>query len=138
MNNAHYWVNREVLSAKAKEHTKEMAGNYAKDIAYCIEKSKIYSDNFFPARRADVNRVTDTELLQKDTVSAAFSTDDKVTLLNFASYKNPGGGFLSGSSAQEESLCHASFLFNVLVGLPEYYEWNNKNLNRGMYKNRAI
>jgi uncharacterized protein (TIGR02452 family) len=34
--------------------------------------------------------------------------------LNFASAKNPGGGFLSGSQAQEESLARASGLYSTL------------------------
>jgi uncharacterized protein (TIGR02452 family) len=40
--------------------------------------------------------------------------------LNFASARNPGGGFLGGSRAQEESLCRASALHACLVGQPYY------------------
>ena len=34
-----------------------------------------------------------------------------VGVLNFASAKNPGGGFLNGSMAQEESLAIASAMY---------------------------
>ncbi|WP_020474259.1 TIGR02452 family protein [Zavarzinella formosa] len=41
--------------------------------------------------------------------------------LNFASAKNPGGGFLGGSQAQEESLARSSALYASLLTVPEYY-----------------
>lgn len=61
-----------------------------------------------------------------------------VAILNFADYKNPGGGFIRGSIAQEECLCHESFLYNVLKKFPEYYEHNIKNMNKSLYTNRAL
>jgi uncharacterized protein (TIGR02452 family) len=50
-----------------------------------------------------------------------------VAALNFASARNPGGGFLSGSQAQEESLARASGLYATLRAAPEYYEINRKS-----------
>ena len=44
--------------------------------------------------------------------------------LNFASAKNPGGGFLGGSQAQEESLARSSALYSSLQAQREYYDIN--------------
>ncbi len=40
--------------------------------------------------------------------------------LNFANGIHPGGGFLAGATAQEESLCRSSALYQTLVGDPMY------------------
>ena len=49
---------------------------------------------------------------------------ENVCCLNFASAKNPGGGFLGGAQAQEESLARASGLYKTLQQYPEMYETN--------------
>jgi uncharacterized protein (TIGR02452 family) len=43
-----------------------------------------------------------------------------VVALNFASATHPGGGFLTGSRAQEESLARSSGLYACLAGQPMY------------------
>lgn len=50
-----------------------------------------------------------------------------VGCLNFASARSPGGGFLTGAQAQEESLARASGLYPCLLMAPEYYEQNRAN-----------
>jgi uncharacterized protein (TIGR02452 family) len=51
---------------------------------------------------------------------------DDVLALNFASAKNPGGGFLGGSQAQEESLARSSALYATLQAAPDYYAANRR------------
>lgn len=45
--------------------------------------------------------------------------ENPVTLV-FASAKNPGGGFLTGSNAQEEAICRASALYHCIKGAEMY------------------
>ncbi len=47
-----------------------------------------------------------------------------VAALNFASAKNPGGGFLGGAKAQEEDLARCSALYHCLRSQRAYYEVN--------------
>lgn len=47
-----------------------------------------------------------------------------VLALNFASARNPGGGFLGGAKAQEEDLARCSALYDCLITQPDYYAVN--------------
>jgi uncharacterized protein (TIGR02452 family) len=47
---------------------------------------------------------------------------ERVVALNFASAKNPGGGFLNGSQAQEESLARSTALYGSLLRADKFYK----------------
>ena len=49
---------------------------------------------------------------------------EEIGVLNFASAKNPGGGFLNGAMAQEESIAASSGLYETLLQHKTYYEVN--------------
>lgn len=44
-----------------------------------------------------------------------------IGVLNFASARNPGGGYVGGARAQEEDLCRSALLYTCLLEAPDYY-----------------
>jgi uncharacterized protein (TIGR02452 family) len=58
-------------------------------------------------------------------------------VLNFASAKRPGGAFLIGGMAQEESLATSSGLYNTLLCHPAYYD-ANRVCGTAIYTDYAI
>ena len=127
---------------QARQHTVEMEDKFNNEILRCCRLTKRYvTDHIFAPVKKRFDK-TDVKLIDTDSVSAILkysSHAKKTAVLNFASYKNPGGMFLQGSKAQEECLCHESFLYNVLREYElEYYNWNRVHLNKALYLNRAL
>lgn len=70
---------------------------------------------------------TEITVVKQSTLEALFqeqSSGLKVAVLNFASAKNPGGGFIGGASAQEESLARSSSLYASLTKDTTMYQYN--------------
>jgi uncharacterized protein (TIGR02452 family) len=63
---------------------------------------------------------------------------DNTTILNFASSRYPGGGFMTGAMAQEEALCHCSNLYADLKEHESFYEYNKEHINNGLYADGMI
>lgn len=134
-----YWTNKEQMADRAVEWTEWMQSKYPLSIKDCINNTEIFT-NTIP--KYDIRDKLNNEIVieDADTVSSIFThqNDGKIAALNFASYKNAGGCFLGGSTAQEECLCHASYLYNVLKECNSYYKYNNKHKNNALYTNRAL
>lgn len=66
---------------------------------------------------------TEVQIVNETTLSAGFRLRKHglaPLALNFANGIQPGGGFLSGARAQEETICRSSALYQTLVGDPMY------------------
>jgi uncharacterized protein (TIGR02452 family) len=82
-----------------------------------------------PVPRTEVPRI---EVTDETTAAAArrvvgeapADCGSDVVALNYASAKNPGGGFLTGAKAQEEDLARCSALYACLLTQRAYYDAN--------------
>ena len=62
-----------------------------------------------------------------------------MAVLAFASFTNPGGGYIQGYLGQEATLCADSCLYNVLDTQRKWYGENRRrNINCELYRNRAL
>lgn len=137
-----YWTDKEKRAEQARIHTENMEQEYGDIIKKSVRDTIQYSPEF---KYKDNAERVNTEIILDgiDSVSAIFKYNTvkpggKMAVLNFSSYKNPGGMFLNGSKAQEECLCHESFLYNVLKEFQDFYEWNGQHKNKALYLNRAL
>jgi uncharacterized protein (TIGR02452 family) len=114
----------------------------------CVTSTKCYSPDSLstvrdqaltqPARyeRTVFEVVNETTLAGCERLLAA-NPDQRITVLNFASAKNPGGGFLTGARAQEESLVRSSGLYSSLMRCSDYYAFHRKQKSL-LYSDRMI
>lgn len=63
-----------------------------------------------------------------------------IGVLDHADYKEPASHFLRGDTGIEESLCANSELYKIITSeaMSEYYKYNKKHLNKGMYLDRGF
>ena len=62
-----------------------------------------------------------------------------MAVLAFASFTNPGGGYVQGYLGQEATLCADSYLYSVLDKQRKWYGENRRrNINCELYRNRAL
>ncbi|EEB95112.1 hypothetical protein MPER_05972 [Moniliophthora perniciosa FA553] len=66
-------------------------------------------------RTASISILEMTTLEGARYLSTNTTTPQKIGVLNFASAKKPGGGFLTGAQAQEESIARSSTLYPSLM-----------------------
>ncbi|WP_157220566.1 TIGR02452 family protein [Flavisphingomonas formosensis] len=96
-----------------------------------VAGTRLYRGEDFPLRIEPIVTVANCliELTGETSLAAAqrltgAQEDADICILNFASARNPGGGFLNGAQAQEESLARSSALYPCLVSQFDYYAHN--------------
>lgn len=99
-----------------------------------IERDILSSNSQFPKIEFTVRNETTLMGAERTARLQQFA---RIGALNFASAKNPGGGFLKGAQAQEESLARSSGLYKSLLKCPEYYDYHRSHKSL-LYSDRII
>lgn len=113
------------------------------ELEYAVENTELYRPRDFEIiqLRGDYPGPLSLKVTNETTLEAAKRLEYPGTsdpfILNFASGRNPGGGFLNGSGAQEESLARATGLYPCISEVTEYYQ-KNRQSGTGLYTNNMI
>jgi len=109
----------------------------ADDIARAVAGTRMYApDEPLPEVPAGGGEPV-VEVVNESSLSATARLGGNVACLVFASARNPGGGFLTGAQAQEESLARSSALYSCLRAAPEFYAHHRAN-SALVYSDRVI
>ena len=147
MQQDNYFKDRKANIEKAIKHTKEMDERF-----FVFTNSSSERADFFRQLHEDIltkctglkdRQRPEIVLSCKSTADAVFeystySLYSYTTVLDFADYLKPGGMFMEGSMAQEESICHKSNLYNIMTygdRFSKYFADNKEAFQRS--KNHA-
>lgn len=133
---------KQARAREAQRHTEQMAARFGRE----IERSTAGIRRFeAPVKTQVEGHVPEVRVMAADAVAAILENGRgraeycDLAVLDFASFTNPGGGYIRGSWAQEEALCAGSFLYNALEGQGDWYGENRRrNINCDLYRNRAL
>ena len=142
-----YFSKKELMKEKAISHLTHVCKEYAEEISESVDLTDLYTeDDCIELLKKNGDRDSTGNVCVSfdkiDVVEGVFKhakKKKKIAVLNFASFKHPGGMFLKGSTAQEECICHSSTLYPVISAFDDtYYYYNRSNKNKGLYKNRML
>lgn len=116
-------------------------------LATCVSNTRYYEPDDLdamyqqgvaqPGGSATTFALANETTLQACARLVASQSYQRIGVLNFASARNPGGGFLRGARAQEESLARSSGLYYSLRQYPQFYEYH-RALDTTLYSDRMI
>jgi uncharacterized protein (TIGR02452 family) len=103
----------------------DLARSVAATRLWTPEESRAALDGLATGASAAPGRAASRiEVANEASLAATRRLGGRVGCLNFASAKNPGGGFRGGAEAQEESLARSSGLYRCLLEAPGFYAFH--------------
>ncbi|MET7644032.1 TIGR02452 family protein [Streptomyces sp. NPDC005426] len=110
-------------------------------LTVALSGTRLYGPEPVPVAALDGNRTPRIEVTGESSLQAAArmtgEEPGKIAVLNYASARNPGGGYRNGAQAQEEALCRGSALYATLLRAPEYYA-HHRAERSAFYTDRVI
>ncbi|MFL0250655.1 TIGR02452 family protein [Clostridium neuense] len=130
INNGYY-----INSLKEKVDVKDLVNKAVKGTELIREfgTNKTSNGSFDKLKPVIVNNTTINTIIELRNSGIS----GNIVALNFASAKNPGGGFQTGANAQEESIARASSLYPCLIKCSEFYEFHRKQ-GSPLYSDKMI
>lgn len=136
----------------AIKHGSYLQHDLAASVTSSKQNTKYYAPNSllssWASVRPDATHDTRVSLLEVSTLEGARLLANvnpdvgspKIGLLNFASAKKPGGGFINGAQAQEESIARSSTLYPTLMTATaqQFYTLHNRDAKGGYYSHAMI
>lgn len=126
-----------------KEKRKTVEYKIKDDVEWCINNTRTIrpNDQLLIGEIDKRSRLCKIDVTTESTFKALHRiiTEgiEEVCILNFASATQPGGGFLNGRNAQEETLSRQSALYSSLKSESEMYDYHKAN-NNPFYSNYMI
>ena len=127
-------------AATAEEQTAEVVEADAAEVETAVEPEVALESAEEPAASLPEVAVLDASATQAILDNGrGYAQFCDMAVLAFASFTNPGGGYIQGYLGQEATLCADSYLYNVLDKQRKWYGENRRrNINCELYRNRAL
>jgi uncharacterized protein (TIGR02452 family) len=107
------------------------------EVTRAVAGTRLYLPEDIIAEPVAASSTPLVEVTTESTVEAGRRLGPEAVALVFASARNPGGGFLSGATAQEEDIARACALFACLRTVREFYLYHREQADL-RYSDRII